>query len=67
MSWENKAKRVIGVLCKESYEQANKGRKRHVPYSVPETARDLTDCLNNGDEERAKAIMMYDYHASKVK
>ena len=70
-AWQDKARRIIGELSKESYAQAQKTRagskrKRHVPYSVPETAQRLIEALNRNDEETAKSIMMYDYEAQRV-
>lgn len=66
MTWHVRAHKIIAALCLESYRQANKGKKRHVPYSVPETAMELIECLNTDDEKRAKAIMLWDYHADRV-
>ena len=62
-AWRNKANVLIGALCFESYRAANttlggKVRKRRVPYSVPELAKDLIECLNTNDEEQAKAIFL---------
>ena len=59
MSWRDKAHREIASLCLVSYQQANKGRKRHVPYSVPEQAKELIECLDTNDEDRAKAIFVW--------
>ncbi len=58
-----KAHRIIGVLCMASYVQANTrkdgGRyKKHRPYSVPEEAEELIDCLNRDDEHTLKSIFM---------
>lgn len=68
--WRIKAKKIIEKLSAESYRQAQKttgGKlKRHVPYSIPETAQRLVDALNRNDEEMAKSIMMYDYDATRV-
>ncbi len=59
----SKAHRIIGVLCMASYVKANtrkNGRryKKHRPYSVPEEAQDIIDCLNRDDEPTLKAIFM---------
>lgn len=65
MSWRDKAHRIIGELSRQSYMEANgltpsgRIRKNHVPYSIPQVAVDLIDCLNTDDEERAKAIFLY--------
>jgi hypothetical protein len=60
MSWYTKAHRIIAELSQAAYRAAGNGshRKRHVPYSVPETAEMLIDCLNRDDEERAKVIFI---------
>ena len=62
-AWRAKANEIIGTLCRESYLAANttksgKRRKRHVPYSVPVTAKALVECLNKNDEVRAKNIFL---------
>lgn len=59
--WERKAHAIIAELSAASWRQANilpngKQRKRHVPYSIPETARALVDALGRNDEHKAKAI-----------
>ena len=71
MHWQDQVKRAIGALCRVSYLQANllpngKLRRRHVPYSVPDVAQDLIDCLNTDDEERAKAIMLVNGEARRA-
>ncbi len=53
-AWKRKAHRLIADMCRESYLLANKGRKRHVPYSVPADAAFLIECLTNNDEVGAK-------------
>jgi hypothetical protein len=70
--WKDKAHKIIGGLCRESYLKANKLpngqlRKKHVPYSVPQEAMELVDCLNKNDEERAKQLFMHDYKIGKLK
>ena len=70
MSWHDRAKKIIGKLCEESYKQANfkngKRLKTYRPYSVPETAQRLIKALDEDDEETANAIMMYDYDADRI-
>lgn len=71
LPWEKKAHQIIAAMCLASYEAANRlpdgsRRKRHVPYSVPASARALIDALGRNDEERAKAIMLFDYDASRA-
>lgn len=69
--WEEKAHHIIATLCAASWRAANvkadgTRRKRHVPYSVPDTARRLVDALGRDDEETAKAIFLYDYDARRA-
>jgi hypothetical protein len=61
--WREKANRVIGQLCRESWRKANHDKngnryKRHRPYTVPEDAQTLVDCLNKDDEVTAKALFI---------
>jgi hypothetical protein len=56
--WQEKAHRLIYNLCRTSYIQANKKNKKHIPYSIPELAKELIDCLNTEDEVRAKDIFL---------
>lgn len=61
--WQEKANRLIYNSAKASFLQANtkpNGElyRRHVPYTVPQIACDLIDCLNRDDEEMAKAIFL---------
>ena len=69
--WRNKAHKIINSLCRQSYlkeNQLNNGklRKKHVPYSVPEEAKELIDCLNRNDEEKAKEMFLNNYRISKI-
>ena len=57
-AWKEKAHRLISIACEQSRKQARGKRKKHVPYSPPEIASNLLDCLNNDDEEKAKAIFL---------
>lgn len=71
MSWETRVKRVIYQLCREAYLKANTSKsgsryKKHIPYSIPETARNLIDALDRGDEETAKALMLYSYECRNM-
>jgi hypothetical protein len=56
--WITKAHRVIGDLCLDSYRAANRGKKCHVPYSVPDDAAELLRCVKQNDEVAAKAIFV---------
>ena len=61
--WEEKAHKIISELCLASYAQANvlpngRLRKKHVPYSVPNEARFLVDCLKRQDEHAAKGYFI---------
>jgi hypothetical protein len=70
-AWRDKAERIIGTLSQQAYHDANAPkhgrpwRKRHVPYSIPQLAKDLVECLNTNDEERAKALFL-SYDGMKV-
>lgn len=66
LDWQDKAHRIIASLCREAYIAANNGKKRHVPYDVPDTAKRLVECLSRNDELEAKRIFMYDYDACRV-
>ena len=62
-AWEKKAHRIISIVCKQSYKQTNtrkngKKYKKHRPYHVPQLAKDLIKCLEDQDEERAKALFL---------
>lgn len=59
--WRTKAENVIAALSLEAYRAANvkangTKRKKHVPYTIPEDAQTLANCLKTNDEETAKAI-----------
>jgi hypothetical protein len=61
-----KAHRIIAALSLASWRAVNvlpngKRRARHVPYSIPDTARQLIDALNRDDEHAAKAIFVHSY------
>lgn len=65
--WRDKANRIISSLCYESWKQTNfspsgKQYKKHRPYSVPDLARDLVDCLGAlnqvAAEEKAKSLFL---------
>ena len=66
--WELKAHRLIARMARTEYERANRlrnGRLRaaHVPYSLPDAAHELVECLAARDEERAKSIFLVNYDA----
>ena len=61
--WIDKANRIIKTLSEKSYRDANimkNGRKRkiYVPYSIPELAENLVQCISEGKEMRAKALFL---------
>ena len=69
--WEVKAHALVAMLCRASFEAQNrlpngKLRKKHRPYSVPETAQRLIECLNRNDEETAKALFLFNYDLNRV-
>lgn len=57
MSWENAVKKCIAAEAKQAYEKANRGRKRYVPYVLPEIAEHMLAALNDGDEAEGKRLM----------
>jgi hypothetical protein len=62
-TWQDKAHSIIYSECQREYLKANllpngRMRKKHVPYSSPELADTLRDCINNNDEEMAKFIFL---------
>jgi hypothetical protein len=68
--WRARVSRVIAGLCADAYKAENYRKdgtkyKRHRAYHVPDTACELLECLNSNNEERAKSIMAWDYHARK--
>ena len=58
MSWKDKAHEIIAKECVASYTKAQKSKKKHVQYTVPEVAENLIECLDTEDEERAKSIFI---------
>jgi hypothetical protein len=69
--WRAKANKVIAALCKESYERCNRLpngrlRKKQLPYSVPEVAKQFTNCLGKNDEIGAKRLFLYDYEIEQT-
>ncbi len=68
--WKQKVNRTIYRLCQAEYLRANllpngQMRKKHVPYTVPDEAKALIDCLNKNDEHQAKTLLMHDYKTEK--
>lgn len=60
MTWQEKAHRLIAADCFAAWRDANTPRrKQHRPYTVPEQARALVECLASNDEPRAKAIFIH--------
>lgn len=57
-TWRDNADRLIGRACFEAWRSANAGKRRHVPYRVPDIAQELVECLRDDDEHRAKAIFL---------
>ena len=70
--WVVKAHEVISKLCLQAYVEANTRPngmkyKKYRPYTVPEEAQELTKCIAEDDELRAKQIFLYDYKVSNLK
>ena len=62
-AWKEKTHRVIQRLSVKSYNQSNikkngKRYKKHRPYSIPEDAQELIECLATNNEEQAKYIFL---------
>jgi len=62
-TWQDKAHSIIFAECQREYLRVNRlsngtMRKKHVPYSSPELADTLRDCINNNNEEMAKSIFL---------
>lgn len=57
-TWRHVLDQMIAEQCKAAYEAANKGRKRHVPYPVPECAMAMVEALNKDDEYEGKRLML---------
>lgn len=69
--WKQKAHKVIKSLCQQSYLHKNTNsdgsiKRKHAQYSVPHEALQLIKCLNADDEEKAKAIFLFNYNVSKL-
>jgi hypothetical protein len=69
--WKNRVNRAINALCRAEYIKTNQlpnGRMRikHTPYSVPQEAIDLIECLNTNNEPLAKSMLMHDYALRNV-
>jgi hypothetical protein len=60
--WQLAARKMVGDACLALYTAANSGKKRHVPYAVPEWAGPLLDAVERDDEHETKRIM----HAVRV-
>lgn len=58
MSWQDNVKKAIAAQCLAAYRQANKGKKRHVAYPVPDLARAMVDSLNVDDEKEGKRLLL---------
>lgn len=57
MSWQDKVKESIAAQCLAAYEQANKGKRRHVAYRVPDLAAAMVAALNSDDETEGKRLL----------
>lgn len=69
--WIVRANRIVSALSRDAYLKANRKpdgtfRKRHVPYTIPQVAVDLVDCIGRDDEHEAKRLMMWDYDATRA-
>ncbi len=69
--WITAVNAVIHNICHASYMAANflpngQKRKKHVPYHTGQVVDDLVDCLGKNDQERAFAILMYNYECQGI-
>lgn len=58
MAWQDKVKEAIAHDCLIAYKQANNGRKRRVPYVVPDISRAMVAALNSDDEAEGKRLLL---------
>ena len=59
MAWQDNIKKMIAAQAKVAYQKANpKKGKMHIPYTMPEIAVAMTECLNRDDEKEAKRLML---------
>lgn len=65
MLWIIKAHEIISKLSSQAYYKANFKNgiqlKKHVPYSIPEEAQELIECIKSNDELKAKQLFNYNY------
>lgn len=64
--WQDRAHQMIAEAAKEAYLKAgNKWpanlNKKHKPYTLPKWCDELVECMKRDDEERAKAIMNWEF------
>lgn len=64
-AWRQKAQAIISLECARAYTAANKGKKRHVPYRVPEIAEALIKALDKNDEHEVKRLF-HIYHTGAL-
>lgn len=55
--WQIAARGMIADACLAEYRKVNSGRKRHVPYAIPEWCRPMIDALEANDETETKRLM----------
>ena len=56
--WQDKVKAAIAKQAEIAYKKANNGRKRHVPYVLPECAEAMLKALNENDEHEGKRLLL---------
>ncbi|WP_157266582.1 hypothetical protein [Azohydromonas aeria] len=61
-AWQLAAKKMVADACMVEYRKANDGKKRHVPYRIPEWCMPLLNAVERDDEEETKRIM----HAVRI-
>ncbi len=56
--WQISARRMVASACLAEYEKVNKGKKRHVPYHIPEWCAPMLAAVECDDEVETKRLML---------
>ena len=60
--WQLAARKMVGDACLEEYMKANEGKKKHVPYKVPDWCAPMLKAVEEDREEDCRAMM----HAVRI-
>lgn len=55
--WQHAARRMVADACLTEYRKANAGKRRHVPYAVPDWCAPLLRAVEADDETETKRLM----------